>query len=286
MELHAEDLAAYVRLVAPDKPEALDRLRAEVERGERRLADTRVVRSATGEIEAALRVSADGRTTVVLAGPFGEDEAAAGLVPETLARARELGARLVRIRPRVERLGPLFCDALLAHGFKELGQRIEFKTPLAELPLDDGTPLEWREAARDLAARMLARVAEGDPRGDEENDDPVEAIAEFLAAPALTRGPGCLQVGYLDGKPVAFVCAQVQPSDGWSRITYMGVVPEARGRGLGTWVHRRGFRMLRDQGGKLYHGGTAAANAPMLRLFRAHGCKEADRMFEFEWRPA
>jgi GNAT superfamily N-acetyltransferase len=65
----------------------------------------------------------------------------------------------------------------------------------------------------------------------------------------------------------------------------MGVVPEARGRGLGTWVHRHGFRMLRDQGGKLYHGGTAAVNAPMLRLFRAHGCKEAARMVEFEWRP-
>jgi GNAT superfamily N-acetyltransferase len=284
VELRAQDLAAYVRLVAPDKPEALDRLRAEVERGERRLADTRVVRSATGEIEAALRLSAAGRTTVVLAGPFGEDGAAAGLVPEALARARELGARLVRIRPRVPQLGPLFCDALLAHGFKELGQRIEFKTPLAELPLDDGTPLEWREAGRDLAARMLARVAEGDPRGDDENDDPVVAITEFLAAPALTRGPGCLQVGFLDGKPVAFVCAQVQPSDGWARITYMGVVPEARGRGLGTWVHRRGFRMLRDQGGKLYHGGTAAANAPMLRLFRAHGCRESDRMLEFEWR--
>ena len=44
--------------------------------------------------------------------------------------------------------------------------------------------------------------------------------------------------------------------------------------------------MLRNQGGKSYHGGTAAAKAPMLRPFRTHGCRETDRMLEFEWRPA
>jgi ribosomal protein S18 acetylase RimI-like enzyme len=289
VELRAEDLAAYVRLVAPDKPETLDRLCGEIERGQRLLADTRVARSGSGELLAAVRLAPQGPGLVVLAGPFGDDGAAAGLVPEALARARDLGARLVRNRPRVALLGPRYRAALLAHGFKDLGERIEFKVSVAELPLDDGTPLEWRtlgDVGLDHVAETLARVAEGDPRGTEEHDDPRGSIAEILGAPDLTRGPDCVQVGYLGGKPVAFVSAQVQPSDGWARIAYIGVVPEARGRGLGAWVHRHGFRMLRDQGGKLYHGGTAATNAPMLRLFRAHGCKEAARMFEFEWRPA
>ena len=82
---------------------------------------------------------------------------------------------------------------------------------------------------------------------------------------------------------MAFVCAQVAPSDGWSRITYMGLVESARGRGLGRWVHRRGFAMMRAQGGELYHGGTAAENAGMLRLFVDHGCDEVARLEEFEW---
>jgi hypothetical protein len=42
--------------------------------------------------------------------------------------------------------------------------------------------------------------------------------------------------------------------------------------------------MIRDQGGTLYHGGTATDNAGMLRLFEVHGCVEAERMLEFECR--
>lgn len=285
-ELRVEDFAAYVRLASPDRPEALDRLRIAVERGERDLANTRVARDGSSGLRAALHLAPGGPGMATLLG-FGEDDAEAGLVPEALARALELGAQLVRIRPPTERLGPRFRAALLEHGFRELGERVEFKAPVEELPVDDGTPLEWRtlaEVGHEAAAAMLARVAEGDPRGDDENDDPRAAVAEVLGAPSLTHGPDCVQVGCIDGEPVAFVCAQVNLSDGWARIAYMGVVPEARGRGLGAWVHRRGFRILREQGGRLYQGGTATANAPMLRLFRAHGCRETDRMFEFEWR--
>jgi len=285
VELHAEDLAEYARLAAPDRPEALGRLRQALESGKRDYRDIRVARDATGALQGALWVLAVGPRTLVMAGR-GDDGAVAGLVPEALARARELGAGIVRTRPRPPQPGPRYRAALLASGFAELGERVEFKTPVHELPLDEGTPLTWRtldEVGRDFAAGMLARVAQGDPRGDDENDDPHAAIADFLGAPAMTHGPDCIQVGYVDGEPVAFVCAQVEPGNGWSRITYMGVVPEARARGLGTWVHRRGFRMMRDQGGKLYHGGTSTANAPMLRLFRAHGCREIARMFEFEW---
>lgn len=288
MELRSEDLAAYIRLIAPDRPEALDRLRAAVERGDRVLANTRVARDESGELRAALHLAVAGPTTVILVGPFlGEDEAAAALLPEALERAGELGATIVRTRPRAAQLGPLYRAALLANGFKEQGQRVEFKTPVDQLPLDDGTPLSWRgldEAGRDVAAEMLARVAVGDPHSDPENEDPHEAIADWLGAPALTHGPECVQVGYRDGAPVAFVCAQVRPDTGWARVSYLGVVPEARGQGLGAWVHRRGFRMLRDQGGKLYHGGTSTANAGMLRLFEKHGCVESDRMFQFERR--
>jgi GNAT superfamily N-acetyltransferase len=261
VELGPPDLVEYARLAAPDRPQVLERLRAAAERGERDLRNTRIFRDASGALAAALHLVPMG-SSVTLVVPFaGEDGALAALVPEALARARELGCRMVSFRPNVGVLGPRFRAALLESGFSELGQRIEFKTPLDALPLDDGTPLSWRAVGREEAAAMLARVAEGDPRGDEKNDDPHTAIEEFFSNPRLTRGPD------------------------WARITYMGVAPEARGKGLGAWVHKHGFRMLREQGGKLYHGGTSTANAPMLRLFRTHGCRETDRMYEFEWRP-
>jgi len=80
---------------------------------------------------------------------------------------------------------------------------------------------------------------------------------------------------------VALVCAQVAAESGWSRITYMGPIPAARGQGLGRWVHRRGFAMLKAQGGTLYHGGTAVENHAMCKLFRDHGCTVYRRMTEW-----
>jgi len=296
VQLHEADLEAFARLAAPDLPEKrragqIARLRDAVAKGERRLADTRLAKSAAGTLRAALRLAPVGGDTLMLAGPFvadaNDDAAAAGLVVEVMQRARDLGAQIIRARPDAKRAGPLYRAALLEHGFADLGERVEFKAPVAGLPLDDGTPLHWRDltdVGEAQAAAMLQEVVVGDPHSCDENENPRAALAEWLGAPGLTNGPGCVQVGFLEDRAVAFVCAQVSPKDGWSRITYLGIVPDLRARGLGTWVHRRGFRMLREQGGKLYHGGTATANAGMLRLFRRHGCEEVMRMFEFEWK--
>ena len=193
------------------------------------------------------------------------------------------GLTAVSTRPRAEQITPRYREALLEAGFVELGERIEFKSPMEDLPGDEGSPLLWRDRAavgKDLAIEMLSRTSNGDPHGVEEHERPAEALADMLSDVELSNGPECVQVGYLDGEPVAFVMAQVG-NEGWSRISYMGLVPAARGQGLGTWVHRHGFSMMRSQGGTLYHGGTAATNQPMLRLFESHGCKLYARMVSF-----
>ena len=64
-------------------------------------------------------------------------------------------------------------------------------------------------------------------------------------------------------------------------ITFMGLLPAFRGRGLGRHVHRRGMALLRAQGGTLYHGGTSASNGAMIRLFEQHGCTVFARMVEY-----
>ncbi len=99
-----------------------------------------------------------------------------------------------------------------------------------------------------------------------------------MADPVLTHAPECIQVS-----EAGIVIAQVNPRTAWARITYMGLLPEHRGRGLGRWVHRRGFAMLRAQGGALYHGGTVETNRPMMRLFEAHGCRFHRRLEEWRW---
>jgi len=295
VELRASDLDAYVAFADPElaveeRIARIARVREAVARGERDLADTRVAKDDGGRVRAAVRLVPGGPGMFTLAGPWlaepGDDVAAASLVPEAMARARAGGARLVRCRPLAGRVGPRFLDALRGNGFRELGERAEFKTAVADLPGDEGTPLDWRDldaVGLDRAAAALLETAAGDPHGDDGNDDPGKALAEWLGTPGLATGPGCVQVGFLDGRPAAFVCAQANTRTGWSRIAYMGVRPDLRGRGLGAWVHRRGFRIIREQGGTHYHGGTSTANAGMLALFRRHGCTETLRMHEFEW---
>lgn len=295
MELTEKDLEDYVRLAAPDAPaerhaQMLARIREAVAQGERRLADTRIVREAAGHLRAAVRLAPAGGQTFFLVTPLRADAAAdadaAALVPEAMERARAHGARIVRCRPDAARVGPHFTAALRAQGFRDLGERVEFKAPVESLPSDEGTPFAWRDLAavgEERAAAMLQAVAEGDPHSGAEGEDPRAEIADWLSAAELTQGPECVQVGFLEERAVAFVCAQVSPETGWSRIAYLGLVPDLRGRGLGRWVHCRGFRMLKEQGGREYHGGTSTSNAAMLRLFRRHGCAEAYRMLEFEW---
>jgi len=213
------------------------------------------------------------------------DEAMASWVGEAVTAARALGGHHLGTRPIAAAVNAPYRKALEGAGFRYRGDRVEFKAPVSDLPGDEGSPITWRsmlDVGEAAAAAALALAAESDPHGLSPDDEPLDVIRGYLAEPNLIGAADCVQVGYLDGALAAFVCAQVDPSDGWSRVTYMGVVPSLRGRGLGRWVHRKGFALMKAQGGREYHGGTAAENPAMLQLFREHGCEEKWRMAEWD----
>lgn len=206
------------------------------------------------------------------------------LLQEAIRQVVQAGG--TKLQTRLSSVISELDTALEETEFHLVGNRIEYRTELDRLPSEEGSPLTWRtleEVGLPFAAQMLQRCSIGDPHSAAD-EDPVEAIHEFLSDTELTTSPDCMQIGYLYDAPVAFICAQVMERNGWSRIAYMGVVPEARGQGLGRWTHRHGFAMLRQQGGKLYHGGTSGDNLPMQHLFLSHGCTEFQRMVEWERR--
>jgi ribosomal protein S18 acetylase RimI-like enzyme len=172
-------------------------------------------------------------------------------------------------------------------GFFPGEQRQEFRADVAELPLGEGGPFAWAplpdlsEDSLDRAGDILQQCGMGDPDFSPE-DNGRELVRVYLKERGLSSVPQCIQIGTYEGKSAALVVAQVQASNGWSRITYMGMLPEFRGRGWGKWVHRQGFTMLKHQGGKLYHGGTLAKNHAMISLFKKHGCKPYREMQEWK----
>ncbi|MEY3901775.1 MAG: hypothetical protein RL189_1081 [Pseudomonadota bacterium] len=199
------------------------------------------------------------------------------ILSQAIATAHDLGAKRLELRLCTE---TLHFDSL-AHPLQQLGfqrqhDRFEFKRELSKLPNDTGSPLVWKSAEeleynREQIAAAVERVTEGDPDYDPA-ELPSDFIEDFVNHPQLTSGPECISLGFLHGQFAALTVAQVDPTSGWSRISYMGVVPALRRKGLGIWVHRRGFALMKRQHGTHYHGGTSAKNEPMVRLFKKHGC--------------
>lgn len=207
---------------------------------------------------------------------------------EKSVKAVTLPGAVVIFRPVEGFFDPEIEPELRRIGFRKKHNRVEFRSLLKDLPDEIGSPIRWEaiapagEFSLEYAAKFLRTVAEGDPDFDP-NEDPLTGLKGFLSEPTLTRGPECVQIGYVESRPAALVIAQVDLKTGWSRITYMGIAPEFRRKGLGKWVHRHGFAMMRKQGGSLYHGGTVASNESMIHLFRLHRCQEYRRMQEWAY---
>ena len=180
--------------------------------------------------------------------------------------------------------GP-FSQFLPTLGFYKKQERVEYQKAVSELPSDEGSPLIWK-TAEELAWRdeqiseVLGRMSVGDP-DHEANDDPLLYIQDFLSDPELSCGFSCIHFGFLEGTLAAMSVVQINSKTGWSRISYMGMLPKFRARGLGVFVHRFGFAQMKREGGRLYHGGTVSTNAPMIRLFEASGCTLLRRMEEW-----
>jgi ribosomal protein S18 acetylase RimI-like enzyme len=194
-----------------------------------------------------------------------------------LIAAREQGAGKLMMRLEQKGIAPEIAAELVRLGFVRKLERIEYRLPLNELPDEAGTPLTWQHAGElrlttQAIAQLVLRASEGDPDADP-SEDPEKYIVDWLDDPELNCGMECIRVGHLNGVIAALVVAQINPQDGWSRLSYMGVLPEFRGRGLGKWVHRHGFTELRRQGGVFYHGGTCSPNLAMRRLFETSGAK-------------
>lgn len=209
-----------------------------------------------------------------------------GAVQAALEAAKGQGAQEVQARVSGEQASAGQSEALRTAGFQLRAERIEYGASPADLPGDEGSPMSWSPMpSMDLGvlastAELIRAVAEGDPDVDP-SEDTLALLTDYLTDRDFDSGPDAVHMGLVGEALAALVIAQVKPGDGWGRITYMGLLPAFRGQGLGAWVHRHGFAMLKAQGAKRYQGGTLAQNLAMRRLFERHGCQELGQLQEW-----
>jgi ribosomal protein S18 acetylase RimI-like enzyme len=219
-----------------------------------------------------------------------------------LAQCKEKGATIIDSRVITANEGvdealmaaraAMHRNSLFARGFKRGEGRVEYRMPLDQA-------LAALEAARITAGiawscvdtgteSELARVAgffrqaaEGDPSAHPD-DDTLGFLKTLLEDEDAVCVPERLQIGMCEGVPAAVLALKVDPSDGWSTVYYLGVLPAFRGRGFGAEAMLHAFRCLKTMGGKTYHDGTGASNAAARSLFARLG-QPPFRVME-EWR--
>ncbi len=295
MALDVCELPAYAEHIAKrggkDPDTVLAELRDDLTTGQLRLEDIFPSREArTGRIAGSIRLIEVGQETAILTEWRGSREALASadlpaLLAEGTRRASELGVHLLITRVDDQAMTPRYRSALVETGFRSAGRRVEYKTPLAELPVEAEGRLRWHTMAEAGSACVLDLLAASSTATPDPADiDRLEALGEHLGAAYEALDPRVVQVGFLDDRAVGVLVVRVEP-DGWSTLPFMGVIPDCRGRGLGREVHLRGIGTIRALGGTLYHDGTSEANTAMVRVFTGHGCTEHSRMEEWCWAP-
>jgi ribosomal protein S18 acetylase RimI-like enzyme len=183
-------------------------------------------------------------------------------------------------------------DSLIARGFKRGEDRVEYRMALDEALV----ALEARKITARLAwscvdtgaetelaraAGFFREAAEGDP-ASHADDDALGFLRTLVEDEETVKVPERIQIGTSEGVPAAVLALTVYPSDGWSSIYYLGVLPAFRGRGFGGEAMAHAFRCLKAMGGVTYHDGTGSRNARARSLFARLG-RPPFRAME-EWR--
>lgn len=209
---------------------------------------------------------------------------AAGLCRAAAARAhRKHAARLIQSLVPPEADSPL-ARALERAGFEPLATLSYMRRAVepADRGLEPPPGLVWLGYSRlrhRKFADTIARTYEGSldcpglaglrPIGD--------SIATHKHTGVFT--PKAWRLALTDGRPLGVV--MVNNLQGRGELTYLGVVPEARGRGTGRALVDRAIRDTAEMG--LPQMGLAAdvSNEPAMRLYAAAGFKEIRRRLAY-----
>lgn len=89
----------------------------------------------------------------------------------------------------------------------------------------------------------------------------------------------------LGADPVGVLILGAGPKPGFAELTYVGLVPAARGRGFGTLAVRAALRRATAAGNDWLTLSVDERNAPAVTMYRRLGFREFDVQHVFLWQP-
>jgi ribosomal protein S18 acetylase RimI-like enzyme len=203
------------------------------------------------------------------------------LVQACLAWLRRRGARLAQALLAPEEL-PL-AGALERHGFAHVTTLVYLRRELAEQDAEESTAPDWPgltcqtyDEDPTLFQKTLIRTYEGTRDCPELNG--VRDVAEIIDGHQAQGSwdPGRWWLALEAGRPVGVVLlAEVPEWQAWD-VAYLGVVPAARGRGLGRALTMRAVRAAATAGAAQLTLAVDVRNQPARRLYTGQGFEPFD----------
>lgn len=169
---------------------------------------------------------------------------------------------------------------LIEKGFHNVSTIVEYTRTLSErLTIKNGLSVK-NLADGGMADSNFAELYER-CRSGSANKNKLFTIEQVMESLENELGPEWRTYCYVflkSGEPVCLTIPIIeQGTVDEGRLFYFGVVPEWRGKGYGTALHRISLNLLREIGATTYVGSTDEANRHMIRIFERNGCVMRDR---------
>jgi len=190
------------------------------------------------------------------------------------ARARALEAGIAR--------APGVGDALAARGWRRIESHVTMGRPARGLagsaPLPAGVVERTLAEVGDAAFVEVGNVAFAATPGafPLTRDD----FARIRLEPGFADGAFCRALADSEG-PIGFLRGHLLP-EGIGEVVALGLVPRARGRGLGRWLLHRCEQLLEGGGARELKLSVAASNVAAFALYEREGYREESRRDVYE----
>jgi hypothetical protein len=224
---------------------------------------------------------------------YGEDieEVASVLIDEGLRIARSMGVAQIELilesyLPYLERLSSLVTKLGFRHRFEKALYMREFAT---SPPAASVRPLEFRTIANlgDAAAiRVIGEVLKA-PLNRFEMEVAPEPMFQKLKDLCRRNGVFHLedwQIAYQGNREFGIVMpALTELVTRRGTILFVGVIPEARGQGIGLAHTLKGIQTIASRTPKAWLDSTDVRNAPMRKILEKLGYRLTAIQHYFEW---